>query len=140
MADALKEEILNSESKGEFIIDLLKRIQVLTQVSLAWENDIPVTVLFSTDAISRTAFAYSIQDSSGPIPELLKRLGNLDENLFTVILQLIMNKIPWLVNIPNPVTKKWARLRIELGKVADDVWDKGVVNEGFHSKLLDAIG
>lgn len=51
-----------------------------------------------------------------------------------------MNKLPWLVNIPNPVTKKWARLRYELGKVADDVWEKGVVDKGFHSKLLDAIG
>ncbi|GJJ12831.1 hypothetical protein Clacol_007076 [Clathrus columnatus] len=123
MVESLKDEIINFGNEGEFMIDVLKRIQILT-----------------TDAISRTAFAYSIQDSTGPIPELLDRLGKLDESLFTVILQLIMNKIPWLVNIPNPVTKKWARLRFELGKVADDVWEKGVVNKGLHSKLLDAIG
>jgi hypothetical protein len=51
-----------------------------------------------------------------------------------------MNKLPWLINVPNSVTKKWDKLRFELGKIADDVWEKGVVQKNFHSKLLDAIG
>jgi hypothetical protein len=48
--------------------------------------------------------------------------------------------MPSLVNLPNPVTKKWKKVRFELGKIADEVWEKGVLNKGYHSKLLDAIG
>ncbi|KAF9465678.1 cytochrome P450 [Collybia nuda] len=107
--------------RGTF--DVSRRIQVLT-----------------TDAFSRTGFAYSIADSSGPIADLLDRLRGLEDNHFTVLLQLILNKLPFLVNIPNPVTKKWRRLRIELGKIADEVWDKGITEKKFHSKLLDGIG
>ena len=29
---------------------------------------------------------------------------------------------------------------MELGKVADDVWEKGVKEKGLHSKLLDLVG
>ena len=57
-----------------------------------------------------------------------------------MLLQLILNKLPFLVNIPNNVTKRWKKIRFELGKIADEVWEKGIVDKGFHSKLLDAIG
>lgn len=121
--------------------DVSRRIQVLTYVlaprTLA---TLFLTSKNRTDAVSRTGFAYSIADSSGPIPDLLDRLRGLEDNHFTVLLQLLLNKLPFLVNLPNPVTKKWNNLRVELGKIADEVWEKGIVNKGFHSKLLDAIG
>ena len=42
--------------------------------------------------------------------------------------------------MPNHITRRWKNVRNELGKVADEVWEKGVLNKGFHSKLLDAFG
>lgn len=97
-------------------------------------------LFYSTDAISRSALAYSIKDSKGPVKDLLARLGDLEDNQLTVFLQLVLNKIPWLSKLPNPVTLRWFRFRAELGYIADDVWEKGVLNHAFHSRLLEAIG
>lgn len=96
--------------------------------------------LLSTDAISRTAFAYSIAESKGPIADLLKRLGSFEENSFTVLLQLILDRIPSLASLPNPVMNKYRRLRRELREVADDVWHNGARLQGGHAELLIELG
>ncbi|PPQ77857.1 hypothetical protein CVT25_015351 [Psilocybe cyanescens] len=122
MVDQWKGE-LETSTDAEYIVNVQKSIQVL-----------------ATDAISRSALAYSIKDSKGPVKDLLARLGDLEDNQLTVFLQLVLNKIPWLSKLPNPVTLRWFRFRAELGYIADDVWEKGVLNHAFHSRLLEAIG
>lgn len=87
-----------------------------------------------------TTFAYSITQSKGPIPELLRRMGHVENNRFTVLLEILAGIFPIIWSIPNPMTEQWKRLRRELGVVADDVWVQGVKAKGMHAKLLELIG
>lgn len=79
-------------------------------------------------------------DSTGPIPSLIKRFGNIQDTHLTILVQIVLNKFPILLRIPNPATNIWKRIRFELGRVADDVWEKGIKEKRMESRILSTLG
>lgn len=79
-------------------------------------------------------FAHNLTSSDGPdsVKTLLKNIsdGPSDEDSTSNrLIEIVINAYPQLLALPNPM-KKWATmLKAELGTIAQNVWDTGIVNE-----------
>ena len=94
-----------------------------------------------------TMFAHSVTASDGPnsVKTLLKNISDGPSDEDTVadrIAAIVIGMCPQLLAIPNPM-KKWATmLRTELGKIAQEVWDIGSLNEdvgGMDARVLEVL-
>ena len=94
-----------------------------------------------------TMFAHHITASTGPnsVKMLLKNISDGPSGEDTIanrIAAVVIETCPQLLAVPNPM-KTWATmLRTELGKIAQEVWEIGSLNEGvggMDARVLEVL-
>lgn len=104
-----------------------------------------LNILCRLNAISMTMFAHNVCDSSDSVASLLEKIANGPHGPDTTLNRLaaiVIGAYPRLLNLPNPM-KHWAdMLQVELGRIAEDVWDAAERNEvvgGMDARVLEVL-
>jgi hypothetical protein len=85
-------------------------------------------------------FRYNLSATEGHIPELLKNITNAPKaDAKTALLEALVSYFPVLLKLPSGMAKWAQRLRVELGKIAEEVYGDAQETEGMHSKVLDLM-
>lgn len=107
----------------------------------------PLMNILSLDAISMTMFAHNITAAEGPnsVKTILHTMlsGPSDEDTLTNRIAMVaIGAFPKLLALPNPM-KSWAsKLKAELGRIAQEVWDVGTRNAtvgGMDARVVEVL-
>ncbi|TFY80391.1 hypothetical protein EWM64_g3618 [Hericium alpestre] len=101
----------------------------------------PLLHSFAVDAISMTMFAHNLSAGKEDIPGILHNIMNGPnvDSIAARCIGIFIGMFPQLLALPNPM-KSWAdKLRTELGKIANKVWDEGCSDAGMDAKIMQAL-
>jgi hypothetical protein len=124
------------------VIDIAPKIHMLACVSCSWSDFASRLTLDKCrlDAISMTMFMHNVSAGEGQIPALLHEMSNSPNgDYFTIFMETLTSFFPSILYLPNPLKRYAEKIRIEFGKIAEEVW-AGKDDAGMHAKVLDTLG